>query len=400
MDKSDVAILMRQIKSLCLNRPLSKDQRSPSEDLSDLQDAIFFLGNCLTESLDFMQALSTGNLDVSPPGRHNLFSGCLKELHASLKHLTWQANQVAQGDYSQQVHFLGAFSDSFNTMIGQLAERESQLKQQSAVLTDTVALMKSVMDGLKDWVVVCAKETGEIIYENQFAQKFFYNVKTGAYRYKEYQAVMEYLKKYNENCGEQISEFTCPTAQKALRMRSFFIHWNGNLAYAHYIQDVTDEREYQDMAYRDELTGLYNRRYFLDVLGRFIQEKTAFCLCILDLDNLKYANDHFGHPSGDVYLKTVAQEIGLAVGDSDTCYRLGGDEFAILIPNGNHPQILQQMLLLDQRFTDLSREYPMSVSYGVVCVDEGADVQLEAVMAQADEQMYDAKKRKKQRAPR
>lgn len=69
-------------------------------------------------------------------------AGAAKELQANLKHLAWQANQVANGDYNQHVSFLGEFSDSFNRMVSQLSEREVRLKEQSAALEESVHLMK------------------------------------------------------------------------------------------------------------------------------------------------------------------------------------------------------------------------------------------------------------------
>ncbi len=54
-----------------------------------------------------------------------------KNIHANLNHLTWQAKQVAKGDYSQTVSYLGEFSEAFNTMTQQLKERELKLKQEA-----------------------------------------------------------------------------------------------------------------------------------------------------------------------------------------------------------------------------------------------------------------------------
>lgn len=77
----------------------------------------------LDEARSFVAALASGNLKVSPPPR-NQVAAPFKQLHASLQHLTWQTGQVAQGDYSQRVHFLGEFSESFNSMVEALSEKE------------------------------------------------------------------------------------------------------------------------------------------------------------------------------------------------------------------------------------------------------------------------------------
>ncbi|MGO5051015.1 HAMP domain-containing protein [Lachnospiraceae bacterium LCP25S3_G4] len=109
-----------------MNKPLTEELKSESEELADLQEAVLYLSNCLAESNEFLKSLRMGELDVKAPSRHNFLAGNLKELHSALKYLTWQANQVANGDYNQSVSFLGDFSTSFNQMIHQLAERESQ----------------------------------------------------------------------------------------------------------------------------------------------------------------------------------------------------------------------------------------------------------------------------------
>jgi len=75
------------------------------------------------EAEKFACALAAGNLEEQPPARNHL-AASFKQLHASLKHLTWQTGQIAKGDYGQRVHFLGGFSEAFNSMVEALAEKE------------------------------------------------------------------------------------------------------------------------------------------------------------------------------------------------------------------------------------------------------------------------------------
>lgn len=77
----------------------------------------------LDEVRNFIISLAAGNLEVVPPPR-NQIAAPFKQLHAALQHLTWQTRQIAQGDFSQRVHFMGEFSDSFNSMVEALAEKE------------------------------------------------------------------------------------------------------------------------------------------------------------------------------------------------------------------------------------------------------------------------------------
>lgn len=362
MNRDDVDLLIQQIRNIILNKPLTEELKSESKELADLQEAVFYLSNCLAESNEFLKSLRMGELDVKAPSRHNFLAGNLKELHSTLKHLTWQAHQVANGDYNQSVSFLGDFSTSFNQMIQQLAERESQLKLQSSMITETVDLMKSVMDGLKDWIVVTSKENGEIIYANQSAKQFFYDTEADTPICNCCCELFEYVKNYKHGDDSYIYEHKCETRKTIFHVRSYSIQWNEKLAYTHYIADVTSEKEYQEqieeLAYTDALTSLYNRRFCLENLNKLIDQKVTFTFCIIDLDGLKYANDNFGHAAGDRYLKLVAQEMMRITRSTDMICRIGGDEFAILFPNCDEQIVLTKMEQLDQIIIGLSEEFP------------------------------------------
>lgn len=92
-----------------------------------------FLEKAVTEMKDYSEALSRGQLTVNPSSRDNFLCENLKNIHANLNHLTWQTKQVAKGDYSQTVSYLGEFSDAFNTMTRQLKEREAALKTEAEI---------------------------------------------------------------------------------------------------------------------------------------------------------------------------------------------------------------------------------------------------------------------------
>lgn len=88
-----------------------------------------FLERAVREMKTYSEALSRGNLSVKTPPRDNFLCENLKNIHANLNHLTWQAKQVAKGDYSQSVSYLGEFSEAFNTMTRQLQEREESFRE-------------------------------------------------------------------------------------------------------------------------------------------------------------------------------------------------------------------------------------------------------------------------------
>lgn len=399
MNKEDIDLLVEQIRQIILNKPIKEELKSESEELAELQEAVLYLSGLLSESNEFLKHLQAGELDVKPPGRHNFLAGNLKELHSALKHLTWQANQIANGDYSQKVDFLGDFSASFNSMIHQLAEREAKLKHQSVVLSDMVELIKSIVDGLKDWIVVIDSESDEVIYTNQSANQLFYDMEIEKNTCGKKCELIEQLRKQSQDCKNSIFEYTCPKSMKILRVKSFGIKWNNKAACVHCIQDVTDECEYheqvEEMAYTDELTGLYNRRYCMKQLERQLSQKNEFSFCMIDLDGLKYANDNYGHASGDRYLKTVADEMLKISRTTDIVCRIGGDEFAILFLNCASDIALKKMKQANLSIESLSEGFLMSISYGVIHIEAGMNILPETILMWADKKMYALKNIKK-----
>jgi diguanylate cyclase (GGDEF)-like protein len=94
--------------------------------------------------------------------------------------------------------------------------------------------------------------------------------------------------------------------------------------------------EIHDQAFRDALTGLANRRLFVDRLSHVLERlrgrsSSRVAVVFLDVDNFKHVNDRLGHPAGDAILQAIGERLRLAIRPGDTAARLGGDEFAILI---------------------------------------------------------------------
>jgi len=94
--------------------------------------------------------------------------------------------------------------------------------------------------------------------------------------------------------------------------------------------------EMEEMASRDELTGLHNRRFFYqsvqNEVGKARASREPLALMLLDLDGLKAVNDEFGHAAGDSVLANLAGVISKHIRGSDVAARLGGDEFGVVMP--------------------------------------------------------------------
>jgi signal transduction histidine kinase len=105
----------------------------PADGLADgaarLANAVNRLVEFQREVLGFIGPLSRGDLQAKVPGPQNLLASPFKELHSRLVHLTWQAEQVARGDYGQRVDFMGDFSRAFNAMVESLKLKERELRE-------------------------------------------------------------------------------------------------------------------------------------------------------------------------------------------------------------------------------------------------------------------------------
>lgn len=249
----------------------------------ELAELLIFLNHCLSEEREMAIEMSNGNLDIKLPGVKNVIAHPIKALHASLKHLTWQAKQIQSGDYSQHVDFMGEFSDVFNNMTHQLSERRDELETH---------------------------------------------------------------------------------------------------------------------AFRDPLTKLFNRRYGMEILNKLLEEKRAFSLCFVDLDNLKYINDKFGHSEGDKFILDVAGQLEKALYDGIVA-RVGGDEFMIMLPGGTEAETARRMEEVCAALAHYGKrpdgKSGPAMSYGIVEVKEDNTVPAGRILADADKKMYTMKAKHKER---
>ncbi|MBC7945265.1 MAG: diguanylate cyclase [Burkholderiales bacterium] len=156
----------------------------------------------------------------------------------------------------------------------------------------------------------------------------------------------------------------------------------------------------RDLATRDPLTELPNRRLLVDLLQQQFalarREGVQVAVCFLDLDKFKVVNDRFGHQCGDLLLTEVAKRLTACVRKGDTVSRLGGDEFVISLYGLNSYQdaipIAKKILLaLKQPFEADCRTLNISGSLGIsVFPADGEDVT--TLIDHADEAMYKAKR--------
>ena len=119
----------------------SLDLEKLPESFQDFGNGLRYFATCVMETKSLALALSKGDLNGKVPPRDNEIAAPLKSLHASLRHLTWQTQQVANGDYQQRVKFMGDFAIAFNTMAQQLEERKKKNTREKSKLQQYINLL-------------------------------------------------------------------------------------------------------------------------------------------------------------------------------------------------------------------------------------------------------------------
>ena len=360
-----------------------------------------YYAECSIENNALASALSKGVLDGVLPSRGNDIAAPLKSLHSSLRHLTWQAQQIAQGDYNQRVAFMGNFADAFNLMVKQLAERErnledkiNQIESKSAALVEGNLLLTTLVHYIPQQIFVVDRKTRKLLLKNDVA-------------ISELNKNPDYLDTIihdisNHNDPEEMREIDIAYEHDGLKrffiVNRFSLEWDNKDADVYVINDVSEtQREIADLeshVYRDNLTNLFNRAYGMMTLDLWLHEKRKFVLVFVDLDSLKYINDIYGHSEGDVYIIRSGEHLKTFSSDSVAC-RIGGDEFMLLAPGYGFDDAYAKMneiaenLRNDEYLHDKSYSYNMS--YGIASVDSDTHMSAGDILGTADFRMYDNK---------
>ncbi|HEU4745022.1 MAG TPA: diguanylate cyclase [Anaerolineales bacterium] len=158
-------------------------------------------------------------------------------------------------------------------------------------------------------------------------------------------------------------------------------------------------QEVQSLALTDPLTGLQNRRSLFELgrveFARAQRMQRPFCCMMLDLDHFKQVNDKYGHAVGDQVLQEFAKRCSNSVREVDLVGRYGGEELIILLPETDRPTSLQVAERLRSTIADtpikiFDKEISVTASIGVATQDENT-MDLETLIARADQAMYIAK---------
>ena len=382
-------------------------------------------------------ALSRGDVEATPPSRRNYLASGLKQLQAQLRHLTWQAQCIASGDYGQRVDFMGEFSDAFNTMIAQLRQRDEQLRAQRDAMT-------RVFDSVEPIFIVDAATRSRVLYANQQAKAHFgieadIEVDTMLEAHPSRKIGGADEAKAPEKIGEAdeadeadeaggsgefegmgwLGDFPCDGEDREMVMEAsgqwYRVHcapvpWTDDqdAALFHFV-DITEhkhrENALEHAANTDRLTGIANRRAYeraLRCLWEACREnRAALCVMMFDIDHFKRCNDRYGHAHGDAVLAAFAATLRAVISrSSDVIARFGGEEFIALLPftrQEDAMRLAQSVLDQTRALRIPAPEHPetmaaVTVSCGIACTVPGAADAPAALVRAADAALYAAKR--------
>jgi diguanylate cyclase (GGDEF)-like protein len=161
-----------------------------------------------------------------------------------------------------------------------------------------------------------------------------------------------------------------------------------------------------EMSILDDLTGLCNRRHFMETLekegGRASRYGTSLVLCMMDVDEFKKVNDTYGHPAGDMVLRELGAMLRKSIRMSDTACRYGGEEFALLLPSTDLREATLQgerlrRMVETHRFEWEGTPFRLTASFGLARLDYERNPSSAVLLEEADKALYKAKREGKNR---
>ena len=162
-----------------------------------------------------------------------------------------------------------------------------------------------------------------------------------------------------------------------------------------FVKKTDVENKLTTAAETDPLTGFDNRYSYNKFLAEKNDSSHSTCIFMLDINNLKYVNDTFGHDKGDELIKnsSIAIRETFMTGSTKNCYRLGGDEFVAIMDNIEEKDINNYLY----KFQELQKKYNVSIATGYAYTSDVSIDGYEKLMTEADKRMYENKKEMKAR---
>ncbi|WP_052440262.1 GGDEF domain-containing protein [Geobacter sp. OR-1] len=176
-----------------------------------------------------------------------------------------------------------------------------------------------------------------------------------------------------------------------------FAEINGH--FSRTLKNALTHEKVKELATKDGLTGLFNRRVFDELLSVEMNRKELkpISLLLIDLDDFKRINDSFGHPAGDEVLAAVGKILKEGCRGSDLVARYGGEEFAVMLPSTPSSVAFEIAQRLRTRiastvFVFSGKTVKLTASIGIAQASQGSSGAVEQLVSRADQALYRAKK--------
>ena len=160
-------------------------------------------------------------------------------------------------------------------------------------------------------------------------------------------------------------------------------------------QRKKEEEKIRYLSFHDQMTGLYNRRYFENEMERLSSSRmNPVSIIVADIDDLKEVNDNYGHKRGDEYIKEAASIIDSAVRREDIAARIGGDEFAVILPYTEKETAEKIIKRINNICEKKGRDLNLDLEISLGCATCQNNNNLDEIFVKADKVMYSKKKDK------
>lgn len=404
MKDNEIKPLLKYLKSLLMDVKVKEDLPQAFMENVEFQELV----SIIKATREAAGELGSGNLSHEIKGSGYVL-GSLKNLQSSLKNLTWTTKIIADGDFSQRVHFLGDFSDAFNRMTERL---ESSIQE----IEEARSHFEMVFQTIPDATIISSVENGRVIAYNQAffkmtkfskeeIEKNPINICDFYIDSREQDMFVETLKADGEVQNMEISFYNGREEKHIGLISAKRILFEGKPHVLSVIRDISDrkimEEEIRRLSITDPLTQSYNRLKLDEALLKELNQakiaSSTFTILILDIDYFKRINDSYGHQVGDQVLIEIVSILNKNVRESDVVGRWGGEEFLIILPNAS----LEDGLLKAEKIRAQVEEWPFSsgsrltISIGVAAYLD--DLLPESIVFRADAALYRAKEKGRNR---
>lgn len=290
-----------------------------------------------------------------------------------------------------------------------IARDITQRKQAEDALKASEANYRAIFESVNDAIFVHDKETGEILNVNLKMQEMYgytpeearhlnvEDLSSGKHPYTQEEGLL-LIKKAVQ--GEpQLFEWMAKDKTGRLfcvevNLKRAFI--DGKYCVLAVVRDITERKQMEEqlkyLSLHDPVTGIYNRVYFEQEMGRLESGRhNPVGIIICDVDGLKLLNDTMGHNIGDKVLVTAAGIIRQSFREDDVVARIGGDEFAVLLPDSDSAVVesaSQRIRNSVALYNEANTRIPLSISVGFAVSSKASSINMAQIFKEADSNMY------------